>query len=173
MNLKYLSILFGLITLTFLFIQAEDHKVEMGTVTGSRVNIRARPLGTAEVCCQLVQGDLVEILERKQIQVGGSTNSEEWVKIVLPEKATVWVQSGFIENDAITKKVNGRAGPGLNWPILCTFSKGDHVQVKTNHLEWTGVTPPRNASAWISGLYVKSGAEEIPTARTKEGSEEK
>lgn len=145
-------------------VLAEEQKAEMGTLKGDRVNIRARPLPTAEICGQLHKGDSVEIIERRSIQITGA-NAEEWVRIVLPESVNVWIQSGLIgENGLITKKVNGRAGPGLTWPVLCLFSKGNTVQARTNTLDWVGVAPPRTASAWIAGRFIASETDPIPTA---------
>ena len=145
-------------------ILAEDQKVEMGTLKADRVNIRARPLPTAEICGQLRKGDSVEILEHRSIQITG-TNAEEWVRIVLPDSVHVWIQSDLIgENNVIAKKANGRAGPGLAWPVLCLFSKGDAVQVRTNAQNWAGVTPPRTASAWIGGRFISTEMVSVPLA---------
>ena len=136
----------------------------VGVITGSRVNVRGRPLPTAELCCQLSKGDLVQILERKQVAVIG-TNTEEWVRIVLPDKATVWLQSDLADEDGVVKKrAQGRAGPSLMWPVLCTLEKNQQVHVRTNEVNWIGIEPPPNASAWISGLLVTNHTEEIPTA---------
>ena len=160
MNLRHL-LLVAMLFLS-LVLMAQDDSQEMGVITGSRVNVRGRPLGTAEVCCQLKKGDEVKILERRLVQTTG-TNTEEWVRIVLPEKAVVWLQTAFLTEDgAVTSKVNGRAGPGLMWPVLCVFSKGYEVTLQTNHLEWTGVIPPPTASAWISGRYVRNQSDEPP-----------
>ncbi len=157
-------LLLGGIVCGGVLLLAQDDQVEMGTVKGSRVNVRARPLGTAEICCQMNKGDSVEILEHRLVQTLG-TNTEEWVRIVLPEKATVWVQSSFVDQDGkVTSKLNGRAGPGLVWPVLCSFAKGDHVSTRTNELDWVGVVPPRTASAWISGHFVTGQVVEIHTA---------
>lgn len=150
----------GLVCAGFLF--AEGGRGEAGTVKGDRVNVRARPNATAEICCQMNRGDAVSVLERR-LAPGIGTNMEEWVRVVLPEKATVWVQSTFVrEEGEITTKVNGRAGPGLNWPVLCLFAKGDHVTVRTNVVDWTGIVPPPTASAWIFGRYVEQAAGEAP-----------
>jgi len=150
---------------------AEQAAIEQGWITGDRVNVRGRPLPTAELCCQLEKGDPVEIIERRLVQIAGA-NTEEWVRIVLPQNATVWVQSGLVSNQldqaTITTRANGRAGPSLMWPVLCVYSKGDSVTIKTNHADWVGVVPTRNASAWVSGRYVGAGApDSVPAQPVK------
>lgn len=137
---------------------------EMGTVTGDRVNIRGRPLPTAEICVQTRKGDLVEIYERRLVQTAG-TNTEMWVRVGLPSSATVWVQSSFLDGQGtVTARVNGRAGPSLMWPVVHVFSKGDAVSVRTNVAEWAGITPPRGASGWMAGRFITNATLNIPTA---------
>jgi hypothetical protein len=139
--------------------------IEFGSITGSRVNVRGRPLDTAEICCQLSKGSLVEIVERRLVQTMG-TNTEEWVRIILPEKALVWIQSSYVDpENKVTTRVNGRAGPSLMWPVLCVFSPGDIVQPRTNNVDWIGISPPRSATAWVSGDYVARENVQIPTAK--------
>ncbi|MBI4024949.1 MAG: SH3 domain-containing protein [Verrucomicrobia bacterium] len=145
---------------------AQNDPMEQGVVTGDRVNVRARALPTAEICCQLAKGDTVEILEHRLVQVIG-TNTEEWVRIVLPNKAQVWFQSNLVDtNGTMTARANGRAGPSLMWPVLCVLSKGDAVNIQTNHADWVGVAPPRSASAWMSGHYVRPASEGGPSVST-------
>ncbi|MDD2706407.1 MAG: hypothetical protein PHV34_00230 [Verrucomicrobiae bacterium] len=140
------------------WVLAEE--IELGVMLGDRVNVRARPLGTAEICCQLRKDDLVEILERRSSTAdgGGSTNAEEWVRIVLPEQAMVWIQTEFLTDvngrQVTRKRVNGRAGPGLAWPPLCLLDKEEEVTVRTNAVEWAGVAPSRKASGWVAGRFV-------------------
>lgn len=137
---------------------------EMGTVTADRVNIRGRPLPTAEICVQTRKGDLVEVYERRLVQTVG-TNAEMWVRVGLPASATVWLQSSFLdEKGTVTARVNGRAGPSLMWPVVHVFARGDAVAVRTNAAEWAGVTPPRGASGWMAGRFITNATLNIPTA---------
>ena len=137
---------------------------EMGTVTGDRVNIRGRPLPTAEICVQTRKGNLVEVYERRLVQTVG-TNTEMWVRVGLPASATVWLQSSFLDDKgAVTARVNGRAGPSLMWPVVHVFSKGDAVSVRTNSAEWAGITPPPGASGWMAGRFITNSTLNIPTA---------
>jgi hypothetical protein len=159
--MKTLALL-GFVALSPLALRAEGP--EMGTVTGDRVNIRGRPLPTAEICAQARQGDLVEIYERRLVQTAG-TNTEMWVRVGLPASSTVWLQASFVGPDgAATARVNGRAGPSLMWPVVHVFAKGDAVAVRTNSAEWAGVAPPRGATGWISGRFVTNATLNIPTA---------
>lgn len=161
------SIMIGLAFIGILAAQSEQ--VEMGIIKGDRLNIRARPLGTAEICGQLHKGDHVEILERRLVQIAESTNTEEWIRITLPETCNVWVQSSYLDKDhKAASKINGRAGPSLMWPVLGLFAKGDILQVRTNELDWVAVAPPRNASAWVAGRFVTSQMMDIPTAPVKQ-----
>lgn len=147
---------FSLLLVSWSASRAAD--AETGVVIGDRVNVRARPLGTAEICCQLKKDDKVEILERREIQTA-TTNAEIWLRIVLPETATVWVKAELLEKadnqDVVLKRANGRAGPGLAWPSLCILSAKDVVSVRTNATEWVGIVPPRSASGWVAGRLVQ------------------
>lgn len=150
----------------FLFAAGGDH-VEMGTVTANNVNVRARPIGTGEICCQLSKGESAEVLERRDTPAVGTTNAQEWVRITMPEKATVWLQSDLLDSQGNLKaKANGRAGPSLMWPVVCTLTKGEGVNVRTNTLDWTGIVPPSNASAWIAGKFLKTEVVDVPTPPT-------
>jgi hypothetical protein len=129
-----------------------------GTVAVDRAIVRARPLGTAEICCQLKRDDPVQILERIEVP-GTSSNLEGWLRIVLPEKATVWIKSDLLKTEdeqaRVLKRVNGRAGPGLNWPSLCILSSNEQVTVRTNATDWVGIVPPKSASGWIAERLIR------------------
>src|ERR1044071_3178620 len=63
-----------------------------GTVTGDRVNIRARADKNAEGVAQLAKGDSVEALDHKG----------DWLKIALPASAKCYVASKFLADGAAT-----------------------------------------------------------------------
>lgn len=156
---KHILLMVGLVGIFTFLSYAQSIKPGTAVVTGNRVNVRGRPLGTAERCCQLDEGEKVTVLD-STFTPDGAGKSDEWVRVVMPEKATVWVRSSFVgEGNVINAKVTGRAGSSLMWPIICNLNKGDKVNVRTNHLDWTGIVPPPTAWAFISSRFLSNVVE--------------
>jgi uncharacterized protein YgiM (DUF1202 family) len=74
---------------------------------------------------------------------------------LLPSDTKVWVKSSLLENNAASKKVNLRAGPGENYGVVGTLAKGDTVQTVDTKGDWTQIQAPTNAYAFIAAQYLK------------------
>ena len=118
-------------------------------VTADNVNLRAKALLTSEV---VVQARYDERLSAFEI-------GEEWVEVAAPAAADLWVTKSFVQTPANTigaNRVNVRAGPGINYNVVCTLALGDVVEPRGEEVaEWLKIAPPASARLWISREYVE------------------
>jgi uncharacterized protein YraI len=115
-------------------------------VSGERVNLRARPDRNAEVVGQAAQG---EVLVVRSIQ-------NEWVEVTPPGSVELWVHQDFIQDGKSTAdKLNVRAGPGINYNVVGTLSKGEAITVRGQFNEWVKIAPMRSASLWVHKEFVE------------------
>jgi len=127
---------------------------ETGVVTADRVNLRAQAKANAEVITQLAKGDRLTILDKKNVPYGSRTMT--WLKVALPEKATVWIKGEFVKEGVVTgEKVNLRAGAGVNFSILGQTHKGEKLQILRTAGEWHEIRPLPGTFGWISSDYVE------------------
>ena len=133
-------------------------------VTADNVNLRAKALLTSEVVVQAAYDDRLTAYE-----IG-----EEWVEVAAPAKADLWVTKSFVQtpgNAIGANRVNVRAGPGINYNVVCTLALGDVVEPRGEEVaEWLKIAPPPSARLWISREYVEilSGAAAAAPAAEKE-----
>lgn len=127
-------------------------------VTSDRVNLRARPELNAEVVAQVHTGDRLAVI----------SELPDWVEVVPPDTVDVWAYRDFIKDGVVTvKKLNLRAGPGINYSIVGSLSNGDAVTVRGHFGEWLKVAPT-NASLWVSREFVELSPAESQPARREE-----
>ena len=133
-------------------------------VTADNVNLRAKALLTSEVVVQAAYDERLTAYE-----IG-----EEWVEVAAPAKADLWVTKSFVQtpgNAIGANRVNVRAGPGINYNVVCTLALGDVVEPRGEEVaEWLKIAPPPSARLWISREYVEilSGAAAAAPAAEKE-----
>jgi uncharacterized protein YgiM (DUF1202 family) len=124
-------------------------------VKGDHVNVRSRPVTTAEVIVQLRKGDQVEVQETKSVTEAGKAH--EWVRIALPDKAKCYVSSPLVKDGvAASDSVNVRCGPGTNFKDVGQLKKGAKVAVVKTEGEWTQIKPTENCSGWVAGEYLET-----------------
>lgn len=132
-----------------------------GQIIGDNVNLRAKDLPEAEVVTQMNDGDAVEI----------KGYSGEWAEVVPPEKADLWVHKDFVEDGVVRgKTLNVRAGPGINFNVVGTLSRGEKLTIRGEMTEWYKIAPPAVCSLWVSRPYVGSPSKPKPVevARTEQ-----
>ncbi len=129
-------------------------------VTADNVNLRAKPQLTAEVVVQARYDDRLAARE-----VG-----PEWVEVAAPATADLWVAKPYVQQPQNTigaNRVNVRAGPGINYNIVCTLSLGDVVQPRGEEIQdWIKIAPPADAHLWISREFVEILSADAPAAPT-------
>jgi len=127
-------------------------------VTADNVNLRAKALLTAEVVAQAAYDERLAAYE-----IG-----EEWVEVAAPEQASLWVTKSYVQQPANTigaNRVNVRAGPGINYNVVCTLELGEKVEPRGEEVaEWLKIAPPAAARLWISRDYVEILPEKAPAA---------
>ncbi|MGD9611696.1 MAG: SH3 domain-containing protein [Kiritimatiellia bacterium] len=118
-------------------------------VTADHVNLRAKALLTSEVVAQAAYDE----------RLAAYGIGEEWVEVAAPAKADLWVAKTFVQAPAYTvgaNRVNVRAGPGINYNVVCTLELGETVAPRGEEVaEWLKIAPPASARLWISREYVE------------------
>ena len=134
-------------------------------VTADNVNLRAKALLTSEV---VVQARYDERLSAFEI-------GEEWVEVAAPAAADLWVTKSFVQMPANTigaNRVNVRAGPGINYNVVCTLALGDVVEPRGDEVaEWLKIAPPASTRLWISREYVEILSGDAPAIAPAEPAE--
>lgn len=125
-------------------------------VTADHVNLRAKALLTAEVVTQARYDERLSAFE-----IG-----EEWVEVAAPATADLWIMKSFVQAPAHTvgaNRVNVRAGPSINYNVVCTLSLGDVVEPRGEEIQdWLKIAPPAAARLWINREYVEFLTGEAP-----------
>ncbi|MSR65740.1 MAG: hypothetical protein EXS18_08185 [Verrucomicrobiae bacterium] len=138
-----------------LFALATFSRAETGTVKVDKLNIRAQAKGNAETVVQLTKGDRVTILDKKTAAGDKDKKSTTWLKIALPDKATVWIKSEFVKDGVVTaEKVNVRSGAGVNFSIVGLVHRGDKVQPVRTLADWSEIRPTASCFGWVSSEYI-------------------
>ena len=131
-------------------------------VTADNVNLRAKALLTSEVVAQARYDERLSAFE-----IG-----EEWVEVAAPAAADLWVTKSFVQMPANTigaNRVNVRAGPGINYNVVCTLALGDVVEPRGEEVaEWLKIAPPASARLWISREYVEILSGDAPAVAAAE-----
>ena len=134
-------------------------------VTADNVNLRAKALLTSEVVAQARYDERLSAFE-----IG-----EEWVEVAAPAAADLWVTKSFVQMPANTigaNRVNVRAGPGINYNVVCTLALGDVVEPRGEEVaEWLKIAPPASARLWISREYVEILSGDAPAVAAAEPAE--
>ena len=142
-------------------------------VRSGSVNVRGQAKLNSEVITRVTNGEQVTVIEEIHLKNTGPEEPSAWAKIVLPEKAHVWVHSSFIDPVAKTvtpRKLNMRGGPGENYSILGTLSRGDTITEINTKGNWIEIEPPTNAYAFMAAQYLAQEPEapETPTVASTE-----
>lgn len=130
-------------------------------VTGEAVNVRGQPSLRAEVITRLNRGDGVTVLGEvtpEKPEKPKKRGTAQWARIAFPTNVPVWVFAEFVDptNKTVTvAKLNLRAGPGENFSVVGTLSKGDTVNETLAKDHWLAIEPPTNTAAFIAAEFLK------------------
>jgi SH3-like domain-containing protein len=132
---------------------AQDPIQSRWEVLRDRVNMRARPDGTAEVVGQLSSGAVVTV-----VQV-----AEEWVGVRPPGGTGLWVNRAFVQDGvATTSRLKVRAGPGLAYPDVGVLDAGAVVTVRTQLVDWLQIDAPTSSVLWVSRSFLRPPRLAVP-----------
>ncbi len=111
-------------------------------VLRENVNLRAKPALSAEVVAQVSKPQTLTV----------KSVSEGWVEVRPPEHASLWVLGDYVQNGVIhcERKVNIRAGAGINFNIVGQLANGEKVDVRGEHADWIKIAPTDTSSLWIA-----------------------
>jgi len=110
-----------------------------------KVNLRVRPEAASEVVGQVGEGQVLAVT-----RIEG-----EWLGVVAPTNAGVWVKSQFVKDGVATgDKIRLRAGPGIGFRDVGLLRKGDKVVARDTHGEWLRIAPPEGLILWVSQTLV-------------------
>ncbi len=138
---KYRVIFLGLM----LGFAALAQDLQLVTVTGDRVSLRAAPEINAVLLDRAMKGD--------QLLLADNSNSE-WIGVRPPLKIDFWVNAEFIRDDVVLPtRLNVRSGPSLSHGVVAIVSRGEELTVRGTLDGWVRIAPPKEAIVWISRAY--------------------
>lgn len=124
-------------------------------VTGSRVNLRARPMMSGELIGQVAGGDEL-VLAREE------TAEEGWTAVKAPQWVDCWIKKEFVTDGKVNvPKLNVRSGASLNYGVVSVITNGFEVEIRDeSDPDWYKIAPPENTVVWISSEFVETQAQE-------------
>ncbi|MCK5802647.1 MAG: SH3 domain-containing protein, partial [Lentisphaeria bacterium] len=132
-----------------------------GTVTGNKLNVRAKPGRQWECIAKLQQGDRVQVV----------SNRDGWLEIRLPTSAKAWVAAKHLDRTGtvLADKLRVHAGPGIIFSTYSFVDQGAKLKCLGTPLgDWQKIEPPASATGWVAEAYVKSDPDDAETAVAKE-----
>lgn len=148
--MKFLALLFA--TASMAVAQTNETLVSTtndllkARVTGDRVSLRAEPNLEGYLLDRVMRGEELVCL--------GKTNG--WVAVQAPETLDFWISGEFVRNGVVQpEKLNVRAGPSLNYPVVAVLNGGDTVSLRGEFNAWLKIVPPPSSRVWISEDYVE------------------
>jgi len=118
-----------------------------GYVRNNGAAVKAGDNENFENLCTLSKADPVKIIGRRY----------SWLKILLPKKAALYINSDYVMLTSDEKgvgvvsasNVNIRAGAGTRYAIVGQISKPEKVSILSEDSGWYKIEPPYGASGWI------------------------
>ena len=133
--------------------------VRSGKVTGERVNVRAQPAPGSEVITQVTAGD--RLILREKVEPGLGAGS--WYRVAVPNNTPLWVNTRHLNSGSkvLPERLHVRSGPGMNYSIMGTLTRGHSVSKLRRQGDWTAIVAPAEINAYVASQYVipeQSGA---------------
>ena len=134
-----------------------------GRSTGSSLNVRSGPNLNFEILTKLYKSEQVLVFGKKL----------DWYEIELPVHGACFISKNFVDKEKgmITgKRVNIRAGAGLNYSILGQLNEDDLVEVVDEVNGWCMIRPPKKVRGWVHSDYIEyhAGPERYIAQKEKE-----
>lgn len=74
----------------------------------------------------------------------------EWAAISPPDRFDLWLNQDFIEgNRVLANNLPVRAGPGVQYDVVCTLARGAPVLPRGESGDWRKIAPPSSAVLWV------------------------
>ena len=143
---------------------------EPGVARQNNVNVRGQAKINSESVARLQKGEAITVIEEITLKKPAQDEPARWYKIALPPKVPVWVHSSFIDAATSTvkvKKLNLRGGPGENFSVLGTLTKGDTIKSVDTKGEWIKIETPTNAFGFVAAHLIERTPGAIVAAPVK------
>jgi uncharacterized protein YgiM (DUF1202 family) len=128
------------------------------------LNVRGKAAISSEIVTHLQRGDRIDVLEEVTLKSPKTDEPAKWAKIALPTNAPVWISAHFVDaasKTVVPKKLNLRGGPGENYSVVGTMTKGTAVKEIETKGDWIRIEPPANSFAFVAAHMI---ANEAPPA---------
>ena len=132
----------------------------VGTVTGTKVNVRAGSNRNFEIIHQLTKGESVVIIGQQG----------EWYAIELPPEASAFIAAQFVARDSASAghvtgaRVNVRGGPGTKYNTLGKVAAGEPLAIRGEQDGWLQILPPSSARGWVAKSLIQPDPANTPAA---------
>jgi uncharacterized protein YgiM (DUF1202 family) len=137
------------------------------TVAVDNLNVRGQAGLKGEVVAHLKKDESVTVLSEITLDKHKADEPSQWAKISLPASTAVWVRTSYIDakDKTVTpKKLNLRGGPSEDYSVLGVVEHGTVVNEVGTKGEWTKISAPASAYAFIAAIYLKQEASgNVPT----------
>ena len=145
--IKSLIVIFSLFTLTAYAQEVEERFPKDGYVKNDGAAVKAGDNENFENLCALSKADPVKIIGRRY----------SWLKILLPKKAALYINSDYVTLTSDEKgigvinasNVNIRAGAGTRYAIVGQISKPEKVSILSEDAGWYKIEPPYGTAGWM------------------------
>ena len=143
-------------------VMAQTNDMLRVRVAGDRVSLRAAPDLEGYLLDRAMRGEELTYLDK--------TNG--WVAVQAPASLDFWVSGEYVQNGVVQpEKLNVRAGPNLNYPVVDVLNGGDTVALRGEFNTWLKIAPPPASRVWISADFVEflqpPAPESVVTAEPK------
>lgn len=124
--------------------------------TGDRVNIRGQATIHSEVLGQVNKGDKLTVLDTITLKKPKEGDTTNWFKVTLPNTVPVWVSAAFVDTNQMvvaSRRLNLRGGPGENFSVLGTLTRGTALKEVRRKDEWLQIETPAGAYGFVAAEY--------------------
>ncbi len=133
---------------------ASGHSDTRMQVTQSGTAVYPRPAADAQSVGQVSAGDIVFMTKREG----------DWAAISPPGHIGVWLNKDFVEgNRVVAKSIQVRSGPGIQYDIVGTLSRGAPVMPLEESGEWCKISPPSSVTLWVKAANLTEVAARTST----------
>ncbi|HCD09691.1 MAG TPA: peptidoglycan endopeptidase [Thermoanaerobacter sp.] len=143
----------------------------VGTVTGSRVNVRSAASLSASIITQLAKNTVVDVLGKQNdwYKVRLSNNKEGWIysQYLAVKSVDTTVSRGSVNRTPIAvgivtgSVVNVRSAGNISANVIAQVTKNTKVDVLGNQNGWYNIRLSDGREGWIYGQYLSVGTQTI------------
>jgi len=128
-----------------LALTALAQDIQLVTVTGDRVSLRAAPEINAVLLDRLMSGDQLLLVDN---------SNPKWIGVRPPLKIDLWVNAEYVRDDLVLPaRLNVRSGPSLSHGVVGVVARDEKLIVRGTLDGWIRIEPPEETVVWISRLY--------------------